>query len=186
VPTRDRRSLQEAIEASGPGKAVISLFVLVTIVAIATINLPESQTKRSLSKLTQPYANAIGIDQAWGVFAPDPRQESIELEAEITYPDGGQESWRAPERDAVIGTYSDYRWRKLTENAIVQGDGPIARQLALWVVRHERKRTERPSGVVLIKHSRKTLPPGTVSPSPPTDQENRFLELTPQDLRRAR
>lgn len=186
VREREGTSVQQRVERSTPGRALLSVFVLSTIVAIAVINLPDSHLKRSLSQVTLPYANALGLDQAWGVFAPDPRRESIALEVEITYPDGAKETWRPPERDAVIGTYSDYRWRKLMENAIVQGDGPIARDLALWVVREKRTREERPSTVVMIKRSRMIPPPGPEPATAPSIVEDRFLQLPirPEDLRR--
>ena len=82
------QSLQQRIEDSVPGRALISLLIVFTLLAVVVINLPDSALRRSLSKTTQPYLNAIGLDQAWGVFAPDPRRESIRLEVRLGYPDG--------------------------------------------------------------------------------------------------
>jgi len=169
----------ERLESSGAGRALISLFTLVTLVAVVATNLPgSSYLNKTLSKHTQPYLNAIGLDQNWGVFAPDPRRESIELEARITYPDGATETWRPPERDAVIGTYSDYRWRKLWENVIGDGgNGALSVQLALWVARERRKRREAPRSVTLFKRSSPNDPPGPGAGKRKPYTEAQFYEL---------
>lgn len=155
-------SVQQRFEGTAAGRALISLFILVTVVSVVVTNLPDtSYTRKTLSERTQPYVNAIGLDQAWGVFAPDPRRESIGLKARITYADGATEDWSPPERNAVFGGYSDYRWRKLMEN-VVADDGKSIRseQMALWVAREQRTRREAPTAVTLIKRVSPNSPPG--------------------------
>ena len=177
-------SLQERIEGSGPGRALISLVIMVTLVAVVVINLPESHLRRSLSKVTQPYLNAVGLDQAWGVFAPDPRRESLRLEVQLQYADGKAEVWRAPARNDVFGGYSDYRWRKLEENVLAEGvgEGASAESLARWVVREQRERSEVPT-MVTVQGARSPLPPpgpNAGNPSPYVPEQLLQMQVTPQ------
>ena len=117
APAPERARLQERLESSPAGQVLISLAIVATLLTVLVINLPESHVRREASKVTQPYANAIGVDQAWGVFAPDPRREVVGLVARITYADGRTEDWEPPQRGALVGGYSDYHWRKLLELA---------------------------------------------------------------------
>jgi hypothetical protein len=77
--TTRRRSLQERFESTPLGRIVISIFLLVTFVALLTANLPESRLQELLLKADHPYVYGLGLDQAWGVFAPDPRSQTINV-----------------------------------------------------------------------------------------------------------
>ncbi len=173
------QSLQQRIEDSVPGRALISLLIVFTLLAVVVINLPDSSLRRSLSKTTQPYLNAIGLDQAWGVFAPDPRRESIRLEVRLGYADGTTEVWKAPERGDLIGGYSDYRWRKFEENLINEGagEGASAEQLARWVIREERKRSAPPTTAVVVSGKSVLAPPGPDADKPASYSEEQLLNL---------
>lgn len=142
----------ERVETAPAGRAVISALLVFTLVAIAVTNLPQSHLRTSLQDKTQPYLNAIGLDQNWGVFAPDPRQQVLRLKARIAYPDGSIEEWAPPDRNPFTGAYSDYRWRKFMENLITQdGGGVLASETAAWVARERRGRPERPTQVTILK-----------------------------------
>ena len=64
--------MQERLESSAVGRAVISAFAVVTVVALALWNLPDSEIKRKALTVVRPYVTALGLEQNWGVFAPDP------------------------------------------------------------------------------------------------------------------
>lgn len=172
-------SVQQRVEQSGPGRAVISVLIAVLLLCVLVTQLPAgSYARKTLSSRTQPMLNMIGLDQNWGVFAPDPRRESLELFARINYPDGGTETWRPPDRNPVIGTYSDYRWRKLIENVIGDdGKGALSQQLAIWVAREQRGRSDAPSTVTLVKRSAANQPPGSRLAKEPF-AESQFYELS--------
>lgn len=145
------RSLQERLESSRLGRLAISAFVATTVVAIAIVNLPDSRLQRTLVRADGPYVDALGLDQSWGVFAPDGRQSVIELVATVRYTDGSTAAWRLPEAGRLLGQYWDYRWRKWAENLITAADnGPaIWRPAALWIARQETRPGKWPAQVTL-------------------------------------
>lgn len=182
----ERASLQERLETSTGGRTLISAFLIVTLLAVLVTNLPDSQLRRTLSEKTQPYLNAIGLDQNWGVFAPDPRREAIGMKARIAYADGTTESWEPPVRNDLFGEYSDYRWQKYMENVINDGvGGTLSKRTALWVARNERSRAEAPARVALIKRFAALPPPGPRADDPLVFNEQRIasLKITPKLLR---
>lgn len=178
----DGGSLQQRVEGTIGGRVAISVFIAVTLIAVGVINLPESSLRRSLSTKTQPYLNALGLDQAWGVFAPDPRRNSIRLEVRLTYTDGETQTWSAPVRDDLVGTYSDYRWRKFEENLINEGsgEGGSAERLGRWVVRERRERSELPNSVAVVSASAQLPPPGPQAGDPQRYNEQVLLTFDPE------
>ena len=129
-------AVQRRIEASARGRATVSAGIVAILVGVTTSALPDSPLRRSLLGPVAPVLNAVGADQRWDLFAPDPRRTSIDLVAYVTLSDGSVSRWYPPRRDALTGAYSDYRWRKLAEAATVRGGDPVlARQLAAWLAR---------------------------------------------------
>jgi hypothetical protein len=142
------------------GRGVISAFIVVTLAALVITNLPSSHLRAKLMTPAEPYLNVLGLDQNWGIFAPDPRRQVLELEARLRYPDGSSETLRPPRGGALIGAYWDYRWQKLGEN-VMGGDGrELKRSLARWIARERRRRREPPASVTLLKLSYDLPPPG--------------------------
>lgn len=169
-------SLLERAEATTLGRVVISVVVMVTLLAVVVTNLPDSALRQSLSKKTQPYLNAIGLDQNWGVFAPDPRREVIGLRATINYRDGSTGTWTPPVRDDLVGEYSDYRWQKFMENVIGEGGpGLLTEGTATWVARE--RRDGRPTQVSLNRRFAALPPPGPDAGKPLTFAESQLISL---------
>jgi hypothetical protein len=171
-------------ESSRGGRRLISALLIVLLLGILVNNLPrQSHLQERLSNLTEPYMNALGLDQYWGVFAPDPRRHSIEFEARIEYRDGSSEIWRPPDRDPVIGAYWDYRWRKYAENAVLdQSNLTLWDPTAAWIAREHRERD--PVRVLLFRRIAKLTPPGKDADEPPRTRTLRFLtfKVTPDVL----
>jgi hypothetical protein len=168
--------LQEWVESTDFGRGVISAFVIVTIGFIVAINLPSSPLRDKLLTPGQPYLNALGLDQSWAIFAPDPRRAVIDLRATIRYDDGSTATWRIPNDDPVIGTFRDYRWRKWLENVIADANEQLWRPAALWVASHEARAGRRVVQVQLTRRYATLQPPGT-NPSRLPWQETRFYTL---------
>jgi hypothetical protein len=152
--------LQSRVESSRIGRAAISGFVVLTLVAIAAINLPSSALRADLLVAGQPYLNAIGLDQGWALFAPDPRREVIGLKAVVRYEDGTSATWTIPNDDPVVGTYRDYRWRKWMENVIMDENRGLWRPAALWAAREEARPDRREFDVTLVRLEASLRPPG--------------------------
>jgi hypothetical protein len=178
MPPRGAWDLQRRLEETPYGRAAITLLLLVTLTCIVVTNLPESQLRRSLSKTAQDYLNATGLDQNWGVFAPDPRREAIAAEARITYADGTTETWRPPHRGALIGGYSDYRWRKLEENMVTGRLLPaMLEDAARWVVRKQSADDQRAIDAGFIKRTAPLAPPGPEAGAPLRYAESQFYNF---------
>jgi hypothetical protein len=129
------------------------------------INLPNSDLRRVVMKPGQPYLNALGLDQAWGVFAPDPRRDSIDVSAFVTYDDGRVAEWNIPRNGALIGSYTDYRWGKWEEFLTQPGVGDsLWLPAAQWAAAREARPGHTIKRVVLVERYRQLFPPG-VSPS---------------------
>jgi hypothetical protein len=157
-----RRLTQERLESSRIGRVLISALVLVTLLAVAVENLPDSVPRRSLMTVGGPYVTATGLDQNWGVFAPDSRRSVIFLVAKVRYANGSTVAWRLPEAGPVFGAYRDYRWRKWAENLMtIEGDGAmIRRPAAAFVAREMSTSGQRPVRVTLGTRFYELRPPG--------------------------
>ena len=133
-----------------------------TVAAMLLTNLPDSELRRQTIEVAGPYVNALGLDQNWGVFAPDPRREVIALEARVAYAGGGTARWRPPESGALVGAYRDYRWRKFLENAVSDRYRRLWRPTADFAVREvgRRRGGRRAVGVSLVRRFYELRPPG--------------------------
>jgi hypothetical protein len=171
--------VQQRVERSGVGRAAISVFVVVTLVGIVGINLPGSVLRTDLLKPGQPYLNAVGLDQDWALFAPDPRRTAIGLQAVVRYDDGTSATWTIPQDDPVIGTYRDYRWRKWMENVIMDLNRSLWRAAALWAAREEARTDRREFDVTLVRLEASLFAPGTTPIRGPWESQAFFnLRLT--------
>jgi hypothetical protein len=153
--------LQERFESTPGGRVAISIFIVVTLVFVVATNLPRSALRHDVLVPGQPYLNAVGLDQRWNVFAPEPRKQVIDLVSRVTFLDGTQTEWRLPRRGAPIGAYSDYRWRKWLENAIADANSELWRPLALWIGRNATSPGRTPARVTLVRRFYDLRPPGT-------------------------
>jgi hypothetical protein len=172
--------LQERAEASEFGRGLISAFVLVTVGLVVATNLPSSPLRDRLMGPGQPYLNALGLDQSWAIFAPEPRKAAIDLRAVVRYDDGSTAAWRIPDDDPVIGTFRDYRWRKWLENVIADANQQLWRPAAIWVAAHEARPGRRAVQVTLIRRFATLQPPGQEPDRLPWRESTFYtLDITP-------
>jgi len=164
-------SLQERFERSRAGRVIISLFIVATAVTVLTANLPPSRLQVVLLKADHPYLYAADLQQDWGVFAPDPRQQTVNVLAQVTFADGSQATWHVPRRNPVVGEYIDYRWLKWTEWVVSPAYPNLSRPAAVYVARRFATPARRPVKVTLIDRSHTIPLPGQPSvPSPATEK----------------
>jgi len=152
----------ERLETTAVGRVLISAFLLVTLPAVTLANLPDSQVRRTLLVVGQPYLNATGLDQSWGVFAPDGRRFVVDLVARVRYEDGTTATWRPPQGGPFLATYWDYRWRKWAENLMTLGGvgGVIRTPAAMWIAREMTRPPKSPRQVMLTTRFYDLYPPG--------------------------
>jgi hypothetical protein len=173
------RGVQERLEKAPAGRALISVFLLFTVFSLVVWNLPDSEVKRQALGVVRPYVNAVGLDQNWGVFAPDPRRQTTQLFARVTYADGREETWRVPSGDPVVGEYWDYRWRKWAEWAIADAYDHLWQPAAEWFARRAGEHGE-VEKVVLVRRWYDLYPPGP-GPARGEWQEFEYYTLTVTD-----
>ena len=167
--------MQKRLESSGAGRAAISVFVVATVVALAFWNLPESEIKRKALTVARPYITALGLEQNWAVFAPNPRRESLEVFARVEYADGSEGVIEVPSGGPFIGEYWDYRWRKWYEWVRADAYQILWDPAARWFARAAAEDGGAPVRVTLVRRWRALLPPG---PGPAQSEWQEFEYYT--------
>jgi hypothetical protein len=174
--------LQQRVEESGVGRALLSAFIAVTLLTLVAIQLPDSYLRQKVLRVGQPFAQALGLDQNWAVFAPNPRNIVLALEARVTFEDGSTRVWEPPLNDPFVGAYWDYRWRKYIEIVRRDSQAGLWPDLAAYVARRQSGPT-RPVRVELIRRWYRLLPPGRPGPLRSRWVSYRFFTMTESDLR---
>ena len=148
--------------------------------------MPDSGIRRLAVRPARPYINVTNLQQGWGVFAPDPRREVIQVEAWVTYEDGTSSVWRLPRNDTAIGVYRLNRWRKLVEDLIAPGETELWQSFATWIAReHASTRSVPPVQIDLVRRVARLRPPGPGPSRESWTEEIYFtLDVTPLILGR--
>jgi hypothetical protein len=171
------RRLQERIENDQIGRAVITGLIIFILATLLASNLPDSPFQSWLDQLVSPVRDGVGLDQAWGVFAPDPRSTVYGLEANIRYDDGSTQVWTWHKGDPFISEYRDYHWQKWAEQARLDDQSDLWRPLAVWLARTHDSAHRHPTDITLVRLWTDLNPPGT---HPTHGQWNRFVFFTLQ------
>lgn len=101
--------------SSPVGRGLLSVLLLFTLSGVFVWNLPPSHLRHRLIPVYRPYVHALGLDQDWGLFSPDPRNLSILFEARLGFRDGSGETFHPPLGDPFVGLFRGYRWKKWGE-----------------------------------------------------------------------
>lgn len=131
------------------------LFVLVVW------NLPDSHLRREVVSEIRPVVWAVGIDQNWGVFAPNPRSISLDFHAEVRLADGTTEIWRPPSAgEQVLAPWRVYRWRKWVEHVRADDNRRLWEPATRFVADELRRAGKEPRQVRLVRRWYDIPPPG--------------------------
>ena len=172
--------MQQRLESSPAGRIAISLFLVFTIFSVVVWNLPDSEVKRKSLEVVRPYITLTSLDQNWGVFSPDPRRITIDIEARVRYADGGEQTLHIPRGNDFYGGYWDYRWWKWAEWIRQNSQDELWKPAALWFARKAATDGRRATQVTLVRRWYDLLPPG---PGPSRGPWHEFafytLRLTP-------
>lgn len=149
-----------ALEGTARGRLAVSAFVVVTLVAILAVTMPDSAIKGHLLTVTRPFLLATGLDQRWGVFAPNPRLETSYVAVRVERADGTVSVVDLP-HDGGISEYWNYRWRKYGEQLWTGKENERERlAFSRWVIDRERAAGRTPVRVTLLRHTAANLAPG--------------------------
>jgi hypothetical protein len=172
-----KAGVQERLETSVAGRVAISVFLVVTLASLIVWNMPQSEIQRQALRVVRPYVTALSLEQNWGVFAPDPRRQSLDFFARVRFADGSEEEVRMPTGGAVVGAYWDYHWWKWVESVTNDQRDGLWRPAAIWFARRARTETRRPVEVTLVRRWRDLFPPGR-GPSRGEWMEAEYYTLT--------
>ena len=147
--------------------SVLIIAVLMTAVLSA---VPKSSIKSAAAPVLTPVARATGLDQNWGMFAPNPPRTFSVLEVHVVMSDGQKRVWHISDDPSMPGLY----WRKIKEEVIKHKE--FRAGLASWVVRKMTNRGERPVRVAMLVKT-ETLPlKGEVKKSQRLIYDQRFSQ----------
>lgn len=129
----DDGTASERFERSSLGQLVISAGIVLFLLTEIGTNLPGSAVEREVSEASSWVVRAMGVEQQWGVFAPNPRPSSLDLEALVTFADGTTATWHLPQGNDLVENLRYYRWRKWLERVRSDGYPDIWEPTARWI-----------------------------------------------------
>ena len=124
-----------------------------------------------LGKAVRGYVVSTGTWQYWDMFAPNPSNLDVWVDAEVTFLDGSKRTVPYPRMAqlSIPRKYAMERFRKFLERAHSEDFQflwvPFAQHIALEA---NTMPTNPPTRVVLVRHFRLIQPPGEVTPEPYT------------------
>ena len=139
-----------ALVATTAGRIVVAALMLIAAVWIALPNLPASMTRDRLDTVWTP-ADRLGVIQDWAVFSPNPRSQSLDVQARVEFADGDTTLWEVPEFDPFVGAYRQYRWKKWQERVRLDARRDLWDPAAEWLAGELARDGERPVRITLIR-----------------------------------
>lgn len=167
---RQRLHLRRTLEESVVGRALISVGVATTVLAVLVVNMPDSHVRADILPVVAPYLRMTGLDQNWGVFAP-PRTISAYVEGRVTDSDGTV-SVVTVSSPPGIQAYADYRWQKFGERLRLDANERLWAPYARFLTNEARAEGRHPVEVALVRRWAATRPPG------PGPQRGPWQEVT--------
>lgn len=125
--------LSERFERSSRGQLVVSVAVVLVLLSQIGTHLPPSALSRAVGPTANQTVRLLASEQAWGVFAPNPRTTSLRVEGRVTFADGSTTVWTIPEGPNVGANLRYYRWRKWLERIRSDGYRDIWEPTARWI-----------------------------------------------------
>jgi hypothetical protein len=150
--------------------------VLVLLLEVAT-HLPGSAIEREVSAPANRFIRMVAAEQAWGVFAPDPRSTSLRLEARVTFADGSTTSWDVPDGPRIGANLRFYRWRKWLERIRSDSFRGLWRPTAEWVASLYADAPSPVTRVELVRHFHENV---VIGEQPPWEEFTYYtLDVAP-------
>ena len=153
----------ERVEQSPAGQAVIAAGVAVAVVCVGLWNLPPGPPRDGVRPVVGPLVQAVGLEQDWALFAPDPRGFGVGVLATVTHADGRTETWEPPHNGVLLSPYRTYRWQKYVERLRADDYAGLWEPTARWVARQAGDDVTR---VVLTRTFRDVAVPGSGAARP--------------------
>lgn len=173
-------SLGERFERSPAMQILIGVVIVAILLAQAAMHLP---SRSALADEVGPSANylvrLLGVEQQWGVFAPDPRSTSIKIEGRVTFADGSTAVWHLPQGARIGANLRYYRWRKWLERVRSDDFRILWEPTAAWIASEY---DDGPSPVARVQLVRSSRDNALVGEQPPYE-ETVYFTYVPEDAR---
>jgi hypothetical protein len=153
-----------------------SILMMAFIALLVLWNLPAGRPRQDLSPVVNPVVQALGMEQYWQLFAPNPRNETLALSAAISFADGRTEVVRPPHNGIFVSPYRNYRWQKLVENLCLDNNKVLLESASLWFAR------QAGPGVRMVELTCTTQwaePPGSTAAQPPPQVQYPYTLIVP-------
>lgn len=169
--------LSERFERSSLGQLVVSVVIVLVLLSEIGTHLPPSALSRAIGPAANQTVRVLASEQAWGVFAPNPRTTSLQMEGRVTFADGSTTVWTMPEGPKIGANLRFYRWRKWLERVRSDGHRDIWEPTARWIASlYDDER----SAVVRVDLVRR-FHDNTITGDPPPFQEFTYFTLDLHD-----
>jgi hypothetical protein len=156
--------------------ATSALIVVVLMTAVLSA-LPGSTIKKAVAPVLFPVARVTGLDQSWGMFAPNPPKANSAIEVHVIMSNGTDRVWR-PFDDPSL---RKMQWRKFKEDVINSKE--YRPGLALWAIRQMTNENDDRAVRVAIIVQTETIPlPGQGQPK--TERKLLLNQRVPAKLSR--
>jgi hypothetical protein len=151
----------DAVPRGRPGQRVaVSVLIVLTLLGVFASNAPDSVIKGGLLTLTRPYLVVTGLDQRWGMFAPNPRLDTSDVVARVDREDGTLGVYPLGSGNA-LSEYWTYRWLKYGEQLWSRPSADRERAAFVrWIVEQDQAAGHQPVRVTLVRLTRPNLAPG--------------------------
>jgi hypothetical protein len=115
-------------------KLAISAFLAFHLAMVVSINLPPSFLKQRIFPIAAHYLIPMGLDQAWGMFAPNPVMHPMALEVLTVDKQGIQRNYAFPKMTdfSIWEAFPKVRFSKFVSNCGVE----IHKDFREFAVRH--------------------------------------------------
>lgn len=143
-------------------KPVILFFVFFHFYLIILIFMSPNLMAEKMLEPFYRYTFFIGIEQAFNVFAPSPRQNNNHLMSTITYENGATEICTLPrlERHPLTRKLFRERYRKFLSDNVASGIYPyLYNDVAFWIARKHNTMKDNPPRLVTVFSYTCQIPP---------------------------
>jgi hypothetical protein len=146
-------------------RLLVNMFLLWHLFALGIWLLPNSALRRSFVEIVFPYLSFTGLVQNWSMFAPNPSDVDVYVEARVKSANGQVRSWTFPRMIGMgyLERYRRERFRKLIELGHLDAASAVWPSLARYAARVNNTEPHNPPvSVELVRHFRFIPPPGVL------------------------
>lgn len=153
----------ERFERHPAVQGVLTILMVALVGLLVLWNLPAGRSHDAVRPAVGTLVQALGLEQDWALFAPDPRGFSVGVYATVTHRDGRTTRWRPPHNGLLLAPYRTYRWQKYVERLRADDYANLWEPTARWVAAQSGTDVTK---VVLTRTFRDVRAPGEPGPAP--------------------